>query len=72
MTVLPRGDDPPSPPAPPDGGKIGARYTTSTAFLEALREAGIRYAFANLGSDHTGFIEAYSQAERLGTLDQFP
>ncbi len=49
-----------------------ARYTASTAFLEALREAGIRYAFANLGSDHTGFIEAYSQAERLGTLDQFP
>jgi len=49
-----------------------ARYTTSTAFLEALREAGIRYAFANLGSDHTGFIEAYSQAERLGTVDQFP
>ena len=46
-----------------------ARYTTSTAFLEALREAGIRYAFANLGSDHTGFIEAYSQAERLGTLE---
>jgi acetolactate synthase-1/2/3 large subunit len=49
-----------------------ARYTTSTAFLEALREAGIRCAFANLGSDHTGIIEAYSQAARLGTLDQFP
>jgi acetolactate synthase-1/2/3 large subunit len=49
-----------------------AQYTTSTAFLEALREAGIRYAFTNLGSDHTGFIEAYSQAARLGTLDQFP
>jgi acetolactate synthase I/II/III large subunit len=49
-----------------------APYTASTAFLEALREAGIRYAFANLGSDHTGFIEAYSLAARLGTLDQFP
>jgi acetolactate synthase I/II/III large subunit len=49
-----------------------AGYTTSTAFLEALREAGIRYAFANLGSDHTGIIEAYSQAAQLGTLDQFP
>ena len=72
MTVLPRGDDPPSPPAPPVGGKAETGYTTSTAFLEALREAGIRYAFANLGSDHTGFIEAYSQAARLGTLDQFP
>jgi len=46
--------------------------TTSTAFLEALREAGIRYAFANLGSDHTGIIEAYSQAARLGRLDDYP
>ncbi len=33
-------------------------YTTSTALLEALREAGVRYAFANLGSDHTGILEA--------------
>jgi acetolactate synthase I/II/III large subunit len=49
-----------------------AGYTTSTAFLEALREAGIRYAFANLGSDHTGIIEAYSRAARLGTLDAYP
>ena len=72
MTLLPRGDDPPSPPAPPAGGKTEIRYTCSTAFLEALREAGIRYAFANLGSDHTGIIEAYSQAARLGTLDQLP
>jgi len=29
-------------------------YTTSTAFLEALVEAGVRYIFANLGSDHPG------------------
>jgi acetolactate synthase-1/2/3 large subunit len=27
-------------------------YTTSSAFLEALAEAGIGYIFANLGSDH--------------------
>ena len=33
-------------------------YTTSTAFLEALAEAGVKYVFANLGSDHPGLIEA--------------
>jgi len=33
-------------------------YTTSTAFLEALAEAGVSYVFANLGSDHPGLIEA--------------
>ena len=49
-----------------------ARYTTSTALLEALREAGVRYAFANLGSDHTGILEAYALASRLGTLDTLP
>ena len=49
-----------------------SRYTTSTALLEALREAGVRYAFANLGSDHTGFLEAYALASRLGTLDALP
>jgi len=36
-------------------------YTTSTAFLEALAEAGVRYIFANLGSDHPGLIEALAQ-----------
>jgi len=38
-----------------------SRYTTSTAFLEALAEAGIRYVFANLGSDHPGLIEALAR-----------
>jgi acetolactate synthase-1/2/3 large subunit len=33
-------------------------YTASTAFLEALTEAGISKIFANLGSDHPGIIEA--------------
>ena len=37
-------------------------YSTSTAFLEALAEAGIRYMFTNLGSDHPGLIEALAQA----------
>jgi acetolactate synthase-1/2/3 large subunit len=31
--------------------------------LEALHEAGVEYLFANLGSDHTAIIEAFSQAQ---------
>jgi len=45
-------------------------YTTSTAFLEALAEAGVSYVFANLGSDHPGLIEAYAQAKVSG--DAYP
>ncbi len=41
-------------------------YTTSTAFLEALAEAGVRYMFANLGSDHPGLIEALARARAEG------
>ena len=41
-------------------------YTTSTALLEALAEAGVRYIFANLGSDHPGLIEALAQANAEG------
>jgi acetolactate synthase I/II/III large subunit len=48
------------------------RYTTSTALLEAMREAGARYLFANLGSDHTGIIEAYAQADLAGSACRFP
>lgn len=47
-------------------------YTTSTALLEAMREAGARYAFANLGSDHTGIMEAYALAKGAGTLNVLP
>ena len=50
----------------------GSGYTTSTALLEAMREAGIRYAFANLGSDHTGIMEAYTLAKGSGTLHSLP
>ena len=49
-----------------------AGYTTSTAFLEALAEAGVSYVFANLGSDHPGLIEAYAQARAQGREDEFP
>ncbi|MBP1971233.1 acetolactate synthase-1/2/3 large subunit [Virgibacillus natechei] len=41
-------------------------YTTSTAFLEALQEAGVSYLFSNFGSDHPAMIEALAQAEKEG------
>ncbi|MGH3517820.1 MAG: thiamine pyrophosphate-requiring protein, partial [Haloechinothrix sp.] len=47
-------------------------YTTSTAFLEALREVGVDYVFANLGSDHPGIVEAYARARSEGTAARFP
>jgi acetolactate synthase I/II/III large subunit len=47
-------------------------YTTSTAFLEALAEAGVACVFANLGSDHPGLIEAYAQARAAGREDAYP
>jgi acetolactate synthase I/II/III large subunit len=47
-------------------------YTTSTALLEALAEAGVSYIFANLGSDHPGLIEAFAQIKAEGREDEFP
>lgn len=47
-------------------------YSTSTAFLEALGEAGVSYVFANLGSDHTGLIEALAQAKAAGREGELP
>ena len=47
-------------------------YTASTAFLQALAEAGARYIFANFGSDHTGIIEAMAQARLQGQAGQLP
>ncbi|GAA4900893.1 thiamine pyrophosphate-requiring protein [Streptomonospora salina] len=49
-----------------------APYTTSTAFLEALTEAGVDYVFANLGSDHPGIVEAYAHANANGDAHRFP
>jgi acetolactate synthase I/II/III large subunit len=45
----------------------GRPYTTSTALLEALHEGGVRYLFANLGSDHPALIEAMAQASTGGS-----
>ena len=47
-------------------------YTTSTAFLEALAEAGVSYIFDNLGSDHPGLIEALARARAEGLQEEVP
>jgi len=47
-------------------------YTTSTAFLEALAEAGVTHVYANLGSDHPGLIEALAQARAEGRDGELP
>src|ERR1700734_3091309 len=47
-------------------------YTTSSAFLEALAEAGISYIFPNPGSDHPGIIEALAQARAEGREGELP
>jgi acetolactate synthase I/II/III large subunit len=41
-------------------------YTASTAFLEALNEAGVSYIFANWGSDHPALLEALAEAHATG------
>ncbi len=41
-------------------------YTASTAFLEALVDAGVSYLFVNLGSDHPAIIEALAEAQATG------
>jgi acetolactate synthase-1/2/3 large subunit len=42
-------------------------YTASSAFLEALHDAGVSYIFANFGSDHPALLEALAQARAEGT-----
>ena len=46
--------------------------TTGRAVLETMREAGVRYLFANLGSDHTAIIEAYARARQDGDTGCLP
>lgn len=40
--------------------------TASTAFLEALHEAGVEFVFANFGSDHPAMVEAFAAARATG------
>ncbi|MFN3656165.1 MAG: thiamine pyrophosphate-requiring protein [Pseudolabrys sp.] len=41
-------------------------YTAGTAFLEALKEAGVSYIFANLGSDHPAIVESVAEGKASG------
>lgn len=41
-------------------------YTAGTAFLEALKEAGVSYIFANLGSDHPAIVESVAEGQASG------
>jgi acetolactate synthase-1/2/3 large subunit len=41
-------------------------YTASTAFIEALQEAGVSVIFGNFGSDHPALLEAIAEARAHG------
>jgi acetolactate synthase-1/2/3 large subunit len=41
-------------------------YTTASALLDALGEAGVSHVFANFGSDHPALIEAIAEAHATG------
>ena len=41
-------------------------YTSSSAFLDALHEAGVSYLFANFGSDHPAILESLAEAHATG------
>ena len=43
-----------------------APYTTGTALLDALLEAGVSHVFANFGSDHPALVEAIAAARAGG------
>ena len=43
-----------------------AGYSTGTAFVDALVEAGVSHVFANFGSDHPALVEAIAFARATG------
>jgi len=44
-------------------------YTTSTALLEAVVDAGVTHLFVNLGSDHPSIVEALSKRKQDGNTE---
>ncbi len=46
--------------------------TASTAFLDALTEAGVSHIFANFGSDHPALIEAVAEARAFNAKTKVP
>jgi hypothetical protein len=59
-TVVASGDDPHASKTLSSTASVQSYYTTSTALLEGLREAGVRYLLANFGSAHAagGLLDA--------------
>ncbi|GAB7056674.1 MULTISPECIES: thiamine pyrophosphate-requiring protein [unclassified Paenibacillus] len=43
--------------------KAASKFTTASALMESLHEAGVSCIFANLGSDHPALIEEWAQAQ---------
>lgn len=46
-------------------------YTASSAFFEAISDAGVTHCFVNLGSDHPSIMEAIVKGQR-DTTGKFP
>ena len=42
------------------------RHTTARYFLEGLQEAGIKYLFSNLGTDHVTLIDEMARMQAEG------
>ena len=49
--------------------KCISMYTTSTALLEAVVDAGVTHLFVNLGSDHPSIVEALSKRKQDGNTE---
>jgi acetolactate synthase-1/2/3 large subunit len=49
-------------PADVSDNQLKGKYTTASALMEALQEAGVSCIFANLGSDHPAIIEEWARA----------
>ncbi|USW57297.1 Putative thiamine pyrophosphate enzyme [Septoria linicola] len=50
---------------------MATEYSASFAFFEALWDAGVRYRFVNLGSDHPAMMEAMVKGQQE-KRDKFP
>jgi acetolactate synthase-1/2/3 large subunit len=46
----------------------GTTQSASSAFIDALQVSGVSHIFANLGSDHPAFVEAYAEARAKGRV----
>ncbi len=54
------------------GSQAQTMYTASSAFFEAISDAGVSHCFVNLGSDHPAIMEAMVKGQRDGKKGKFP